>query len=90
MSAVMASIVSATGGSSASPLGSDYWLVLAPVIIAVVLVAAILLTRRASRRGVPDKPPEGDKGAHRGAVQGGVIQGSPSQRNRRDEAPRQD
>ncbi|WP_433332770.1 hypothetical protein [Spirillospora sp. CA-294931] len=65
----------------------NYWLVVAPVIVALALVAWIAMTVRASRRRAR---PERTRGGvpHRGPVQGGIIEGDPGQRNRRDEAPR--
>jgi hypothetical protein len=74
--------------AAASPLGNNYLLIVGPLVVVVAMCVWIGLTvaaRRKNRpaRGHTDQP-------HRGAVQGGVLEGDPGQRNRRDEAPRQD
>jgi hypothetical protein len=71
-------------------LGNNYWLIVGPLIMVVAIIVWVLLTVQAARRRNPkvqrDQVPEDQP--HRGAVQGGVIEGDPGQRNRRDEAPR--
>jgi hypothetical protein len=66
--------------------GANYWLIVGPVVFALALVVWIALVVRAARRrrryGI------GHDVADRGPVSGGRIEGSPSQVNRRDEAPR--
>jgi hypothetical protein len=75
--------------AEASPLGDNYLLIVGPLVVVVAIGVLIGLTVKASRR--KSRPPRGPVGGpHRGAVQGGVIEGDPGQRNRRDEAPRQD
>lgn len=72
-------------------LGNNYWLIVGPLVVLLAIVFWIFLTLRAARKGA-SKVPRGEVGddrPHRGAVQGGIIEGDPGQRNRRDEAPRQ-
>jgi hypothetical protein len=72
----------------ASPVGNNILLIVGPLILVVAIITAVVLTTVIGRkRGRPARG-IGDA-THRGAVQGGVIQGDPGQRNRRDEAPRE-
>jgi hypothetical protein len=73
---------------AASPLGNNVLLIVGPVILALAIITWVVLTTQVGRKG--GRPARGDGGGtHRGAVQGGVIEGDPGQRNRRDEAPRE-
>jgi hypothetical protein len=77
----------------ASPVGDNYLLILGPVIVVLAIVAFVSLTVVAGRRrdGRGSRHHHTGPGhPHRRAVQGGVIEGDPAQRNRHDEAPRQD
>ncbi|XVQ11716.1 hypothetical protein ACQP1W_03775 [Spirillospora sp. CA-255316] len=74
--------------ADASPVGDNILLILGPLIVALALAGWLGLTAYAARRrartaarGTPDTA------EHRGPVRGGVIEGDPGQRNRRDEAP---
>ncbi|WP_026414800.1 hypothetical protein [Actinomadura oligospora] len=64
-------------------VGNNYWLVLGPIIIALAILTWLVLTRIAARRRAR---PERTRGSmpDRGPVQGGIIEGDPGQRNRRD------
>lgn len=62
--------------------------VLGLVLIVLVLMVWIGMTIRAARE--PSLSKERGEPAKRGEVSGGVIEGSPAQLNRRDEAPRAD
>ncbi|MFB4317425.1 hypothetical protein [Actinomadura sp. 21ATH] len=74
--------------ADASPVGDNILLIIGPIVVAVALAVWLGLTVLASRRKVrPEKIRGGS--AHRGPVQGGVIEGDPGQRTRRDEAPRE-
>lgn len=64
--------------AEASPTGMNYWLWLAPVIVALALITYILLTRHASRKRIRHQEP--DRTEHRGPVRGGVIEGDGGQR----------
>jgi hypothetical protein len=67
-------------------LGDAYFMAIGPAVVFVALIAwiAVVLTTSRERRHYRG----GDDGmSHRGPVMGGVIQGSPSQRTRRDPAP---
>lgn len=57
------------------------------VVITLALLLWIAMMIRASRN--PSLSKARGKGTKRGDVTGGVIQGSPAQQNRRDEAPRE-
>jgi hypothetical protein len=66
--------------------GAGYWLIVAPVVLALAIVVWLGLTFRGARRrrryaGRLEQPDRGD-------VAGGRIHGGPAQVNRRDEAPR--
>ncbi|MBO2453407.1 hypothetical protein J4573_40385 [Actinomadura barringtoniae] len=62
-------------------------LIIGPIIIALALITWLAMTVYGWRkRPRPDRI-HGES-SHRGAVQGGIIEGDPGQRNRRDEAPR--
>ncbi|GAA4099289.1 hypothetical protein GCM10022214_75170 [Actinomadura miaoliensis] len=69
------------------PLGDNYWLVLGPIVIALALITWLLLLWYGQRKRVRIDRMHG-RSAHRGAVTGGIIEGSPAQRTRRDEAER--
>ncbi|WP_067820827.1 hypothetical protein [Actinomadura kijaniata] len=64
--------------AESSPTGMNYWLWLAPVVVAAVIVTWIALTRHASRKRIHRGEP--DPGAARGPVHGGVVEGDPGQR----------
>ncbi|WP_433476675.1 hypothetical protein ACQPZP_06235 [Spirillospora sp. CA-142024] len=67
-------------------LGDAYFMAIGPAVIFLALIAWIVLTLTASRK--QHRYHGGDDGlSHRGPVMGGVIEGSPSQRTRRDPAP---
>ena len=68
--------------------GTNYWLVIGPLVFALALVVWVWLVVRASRRRRTYGG--GSEQADRGAVSGGRIEGSPGQVSRRDEAPRRD
>ncbi|WP_395111559.1 hypothetical protein [Actinomadura sp. SCN-SB] len=72
--------------ADASPVGANILLAVAPLVVALALVTWLFLTLYVSRRRVRTDRIRGES-PHRGAVQGGVIEGSPAQRTRRDEAP---
>jgi hypothetical protein len=75
--------------AAASPLGDNYLLIVGPLVVVVAICVWIGLTVTAARR--KGRPGRGHiDHPDRGAVQGGVMEGDPGQRNRRDEAPRQD
>ncbi|TDD74512.1 hypothetical protein [Actinomadura rubrisoli] len=64
-------------------VGDPYLWIIGPIVVALALAIWLTMTLRASRRRT--RPRDRDDGSpHRGPVQGGVVQGSPSQRNRRD------
>jgi hypothetical protein len=66
-------------------LGEGYWLVLGPIVAALAIAAAVFLVIRASRRSGEAKPDQDvETEAGRGPVRGGIIEGDPGQRNRRD------
>ena len=69
------------------PLGDNYWQLLGPILIAMALVTWLLLLWYAQRKRVRIERMRGGA-PHRGAVTGGMIEGSPAQRTRRDEAER--
>ncbi|MEU8798925.1 hypothetical protein [Spirillospora sp. NPDC048819] len=72
--------------ANADNLGDTAFFVIGPIAIFFALAAWITITLMTSRK--PRRPRGGNTGLpHRGPVQGGVIQGSPSQRTRRDPAP---
>ncbi|TDD71162.1 hypothetical protein E1293_34045 [Actinomadura darangshiensis] len=67
-------------------LGDAYFMAIGPAVIFLALIGwiTVLLTTSRKRRHYRG----GDDGlSHRGPVMGGIIQGSPSQRTRRDPAP---
>ncbi|MFC6880019.1 MULTISPECIES: hypothetical protein [Actinomadura] len=65
--------------AEASPVGDTYLLIIGPIVVALAIVLWITMTiRAAKRRARADKAR--DTLPHRGPVQGGVIEGSPSQR----------
>ncbi|HEX2315225.1 MAG TPA: hypothetical protein VHJ17_15890 [Thermomonospora sp.] len=66
-------------------LGDSYWHVLGPILVALALATWVTLTVRAARRRV--KHPERIRGssAHRGPVQGGVLEGDPVELDRYQE-----
>ncbi|WP_131740460.1 hypothetical protein [Actinomadura roseirufa] len=67
-------------------VGDPYLWVIGPIVIFIALAGWLALTLHASRKR--ERPVGKDPGLpHRGAVTGGIIQGSPSQRTRRDAAP---
>ncbi|TDC45343.1 hypothetical protein E1281_30620 [Actinomadura sp. KC345] len=69
-------------------LGDTSLYVVAPVAIFSALVIWIAMTLMTSRKPPNTGPRTGGTGLpHRGPVQGGVIEGSPAQRNRNDPAP---
>ncbi|GAA2086143.1 hypothetical protein [Actinomadura alba] len=71
----------------AEELGNNQWLVAGPLIFVLALAAWITLVIHA----VHGQRRYGEgRDFQRGPVAGGIIEGSPSQRNRRDEAPRHD
>ncbi|MBC6457253.1 hypothetical protein [Actinomadura sp. HBU206391] len=73
---------------AASPVGDNSLLIVGPIVLVLGIIAFVVATTVIARkRGRPARG--SDDGPHRGAVQGGVIEGDPGQRNRRDEAPRQ-
>ncbi|MEV4256901.1 hypothetical protein AB0J52_27375 [Spirillospora sp. NPDC049652] len=82
---MLATVVTATGHH----VGNNYWVILGPIIIALALVTWLLLTRHASGKRVHPGKPTGET-ANRGPVKGGVIEGGPSQRTRRDAAVPED
>ncbi|MFF4239439.1 hypothetical protein [Actinomadura geliboluensis] len=69
-----------------SDLGTSWFFYVGPAVIFLAVVFWVVVTLTASR-----KPPRSRRTMgglpNRGPVQGGVIQGSPSQRTRRDPAP---
>src|SRR5690606_18423648 len=70
--------------ASTSRLGDAYLYVIAPVAIFSALVIWIAMTLMTSRHRWSRRTPSGPRGMpNRGPVQGGIIRGSPSQRNRR-------
>lgn len=74
--------------ASTSRLGDAYLYVIAPVAIFSALVIWIAMTLMTARHRWSRRTPSGPRGMpNRGPVQGGIIRGSPSQRNRRDPAP---
>jgi hypothetical protein len=71
-----------------APVGDNILLIVGPLVVALALVAWLGLTAYAARkraRTAARRTP--DTAEHRGPVRGGVIEGDPGQRNRRDEAP---
>jgi hypothetical protein len=73
--------------ADASPIGDNILLIIGPLVIALALIFWVGITAYAARKRVHSERIRGQS-AHRGVVQGGVIEGSPAQRTRRDEAPR--
>ncbi|MFC5745957.1 hypothetical protein [Actinomadura rugatobispora] len=73
--------------ADASPVGDTTLLIVGPLVIALALAFWLGLTAYAARKRARIDRMRGAS-AHRGVVQGGVIEGDPSQRSRRDEAPR--
>lgn len=72
--------------AESSPTGDVYLWIIGPTVVFLALALWIGMTIAASRRRV--RPTAKDDGLpHRGDVMGGVVRGSPSQRNRRDPAP---
>lgn len=70
--------------TAAIRLGEGYWLWLGPAIVAVALVVFVALTVHASRKrkfAPRDEHVFPDRGT---PVHGGIIEGDPGQRNRRD------
>ncbi|MFA1551312.1 hypothetical protein [Actinomadura chokoriensis] len=67
-------------------VGNAWFLYIGPAVIFLAVVAWVLVTLTASRVGPRRRTPGGGL-PNRGPVQGGIIQGSPSQRSRRDPAP---
>jgi hypothetical protein len=73
-------------------VGDNYWIVVGPIVFTVGLLAwlgMVLWARRRERQGKGRGTTRG-RASHRGPVSGGIIEGSPVQRTRRDEAPRHD
>ena len=69
---------------AASPVGNNVLLIVGPVILVLGIIAFVVATTVIARkRGRPAGGP--GEGPRRGAVQGGMIEGDPGQRNRRDE-----
>lgn len=67
-------------------LGDASFMAIGPAVIFLAVILWVAMTLMTSRK--PRRPRRGPGGLpHRGPVQGGVIAGSPSQRNRRDPAP---
>ncbi|WP_067459421.1 hypothetical protein [Actinomadura macra] len=67
-------------------VGDPYLWIIGPIVVFLALTLCLALTLTASRKF--RRPHGTDAGLpHRGAVTGGIIEGSPSQRNRRDAAP---
>jgi hypothetical protein len=66
--------------------GTNYWLIVGPLVFALAIAMWIALVLRGARRrrGYPHVSEQPD----RGDVTGGRIHGDPSQGTRRDEAPR--
>ncbi|TDC86712.1 hypothetical protein [Actinomadura sp. 7K507] len=74
--------------AEATRLGDTSLFIVAPIAIFFTLAAWITMTLMTSRKPPSRRPRSGGTGLpHRGPVQGGVLQGSPSQRTRRDPAP---
>jgi hypothetical protein len=73
--------------AEASPLGNNALLIIGPIILALALVTWLVLTYYGRRKRPRIDRMRGES-SHRGPVQGGVIEGDPGQRNRRDEARR--
>lgn len=74
--------------ANATRLGDIYLFIIGPIAIFIVLVVWITMTLMTSRHPRSRRHPSGGAGLpDRGPVQGGIIQGSPSQRTRRDPAP---
>ncbi|QXJ24003.1 hypothetical protein AGRA3207_005246 [Actinomadura graeca] len=72
--------------AEANKVGDPYLWVAGPIIVFLALALWLTLTLTASRK--LRRPRKKDSGLpNRGAVTGGIIEGSPSQRNRRDAAP---
>lgn len=69
-----------------SDLGTPWFFYIGPAVIFVALIAWVTVVLTASRVRPRSRTPMGGL-PNRGPVQGGVIQGSPSQRTRRDPAP---
>jgi hypothetical protein len=67
-------------------VGDRWFLYIGPVVIFLAVVFWVALTLAASRIRPRGRHPRGGL-PNRGPVQGGIIKGSPSQRNRRDPAP---
>lgn len=74
--------------ANADRLGDTAFFVAGPIAIFFALVVWVTMTLMTSRHRFKRRPPRVDGGMpRRGIVQGGVLQGSPSQRNRRDPIP---
>ncbi|MCP2337257.1 hypothetical protein [Actinomadura rupiterrae] len=78
-----------TGVAAGHHVGNNYWLILGPVIIGLSLLVWIGLTRYASGKRVRSQRLRGGS-SDRGPVKGGIIEGSPAQRTRRDPAVPED
>lgn len=73
----------------AEELGNNQWLVAGPLVLVLALAVCILLSVHAAKRRRQYDRAHAEE-PKRGPVSGGVIEGSPVQRNRRDKAPRRD
>ncbi|MGP4029553.1 hypothetical protein [Actinomadura sp. 3N407] len=73
--------------ANADRLGDDAFFVIGPIAIFFALAVWVTMTLMTSRHPRTRRPAGDDGMPHRGPVQGGVLQGSPSQRTRRDPAP---
>ncbi|MEU8347124.1 hypothetical protein SAMN05443665_102782 [Actinomadura meyerae] len=67
-------------------LGSSWGLYVGPAVIFLAIIFWVAVTLTASRVPPRRRAPTG-RLSDRGPVQGGILQGSPSQRTRRDPAP---
>jgi hypothetical protein len=78
----------------ANTLGNNHWLVLGPLVFTLALVIWLWLVVSATRRERRYTRSSGIRAhggeSRRGPVRGGIIEGSPVQRNSRAEAPRSD
>lgn len=67
-------------------VGDEWFLYIGPAVIFLAVIFWVAITLTASRVRPRSRHPMGGL-PDRGPVQGGIIQGSPSQRSRRDPAP---
>lgn len=76
----------------AAMVGANYLIVAGPVVFLLTLlvwIGMVLWVARRERQG-KGRGTTRAEASHRGATSGGITEGSPAQRNRRDEAPRHD